>query len=105
MEMKAAGMIDETTDLGEVDFARVAEACGVRGWKVESASLLDATLEEAFAHPGPALVDVRIAKQELSLPPKIEAAQAKGFSLYMLRAVMSGRGSEVVDLAKTNVLR
>lgn len=105
MEMKAAGMLDETTDLAAVDFAQVAEACGVRGWKVESASRLDATLAEAFAHPGPALVDVRIAKQELSLPPKIEAAQAKGFSLYMLRAVMSGRGSEVLDLAKTNVLR
>ena len=67
--------------------------------------LLDASVEAAFAHPGPALVDVRIARQELSLPPKIEAAQAKGFSLYMLRAVMSGRGSEVLDLAKTNVLR
>lgn len=105
MEMKAAGMIDETTDLSAIDFAQVAQACGVQAWTVESASQLDATLQAAFAHPGPALVDVRIAKQELSMPPKIQAAQAKGFSLYMLRAVMSGRGSELVELAKSNVLR
>ncbi|KPX37612.1 Pyruvate dehydrogenase [Pseudomonas ficuserectae] len=43
------------------------------------------------------------AKQELGIPPKIKLAQAKGFSLYMMRAIMSGRGSEVLELAKTNL--
>ncbi|WP_340638292.1 hypothetical protein [Salinicola tamaricis] len=45
---------------------------------------------------------MRTAKQELSIPPRIQAEQAKGFSLYTLRAIMSGRGDEVIDLVKTN---
>ncbi|MCK8178201.1 ubiquinone-dependent pyruvate dehydrogenase, partial [Erwinia amylovora] len=65
----------------------------------------DAALREALAHDGPALVDVVTASEELAMPPQITLEQAKGFSLYMLRAVISGRGNEVVDLAKTNGLR
>lgn len=60
-------------------------------------------MRKAFDHPGPVLIDVVTAKQELGIPPKIKLAQAKGFSLYMMRAIMSGRGSEVVELAKTNL--
>jgi pyruvate dehydrogenase (quinone) len=43
--------------------------------------------------------------QELSMPPKIELEQAYGFGLFMLKAVLSGRGGEVVELAKTNLFR
>ena len=59
-------------------------------------------LKEAFAHDGPAVVDVVTAKQELAMPPKIELEQAKGFSLYMMRAILNGRGDEIVDLVQTN---
>ncbi|MFO5574841.1 hypothetical protein ACLBPA_29345, partial [Klebsiella pneumoniae] len=45
------------------------------------------------------------AQLELSMPPEIAAQEAKGFSLYMLKAIMSGRGDEVVQLVKTNWLR
>jgi hypothetical protein len=38
------------------------------------------------------------------MPPTITVEQIKGFSLRVLRAVMSGRGDEVLDLAKTNLL-
>lgn len=102
MEMKAAGYVDTTTNTPAVDYARLAEALGIHGVRVTSSEALDDALAEAFAHDGPALIDVRTAKQELSMPPRIEAKQARGFSLYMLRAVMSGRGDEVVDLARTN---
>ncbi|WP_027966023.1 ubiquinone-dependent pyruvate dehydrogenase [Halomonas halocynthiae] len=105
MEMKAAGYIDETTDIPEVDFAKVGEALGIKGIRITSSSAIDDALNEAFAHDGPAIVDVRTAKQELSMPPSIGLEQARGFSLYMLRAVMNGRGDEVLDLAKTNWLR
>ena len=57
-----------------------------------------------LAHDGPAVLDVVAATQELSMPPAITAEQVKGFSLRVLRAVMSGRGDEVLDLAKTNLL-
>ena len=54
---------------------------------------------------GPALVDVIVNRQELSLPPTITAQQALGFSLYMVKAVLTGRGDEVIDLVKTNLFR
>lgn len=104
MEMKVAGYVDSTTDLPPVNYARVAESLGILGIRVEASDDLDAALAQAFEHNGPVVVDVRTAKQELSMPPKLEAWQARGFSLYMLRAVMSGRGDEVIDLAKTNWL-
>ncbi|MGF6920389.1 hypothetical protein OKW28_004586 [Paraburkholderia sp. 40] len=58
---------------------------------------------QAFAHPGPALVDVVTSKHELAMPPKVELAHAKGFSLYMLRAILNGRGDEIVELARTEL--
>lgn len=105
MEMKAAGYIDETTNIPEVDFAKVGEALGIKGIRVTCSNAIDDALREAFSHDGPAIVDVRTAKQELSMPPSIGLKQARGFSLYMLRAVMNGRGDEVLDLAKTNWFR
>ena len=62
-------------------------------------------LREALAHDGPVVVNALVNREELSMPPHIEAAQAKGFSLYALKALMNGRGSELVDLAKTNLFR
>ena len=75
------------------------------GRRVEKPEELRPALEAAFAHEGPALVEVLVNRQELSMPPTITLEQAKGFTLYMLRAVMSGRGDEVLDLAQSNLLR
>ena len=65
---------------------------------------LPKAIADVLAHDGPAVLDVVTARQELSMPPTITAEQVKGFSLWILRAVMSGRGDEVLDLAKTNLL-
>ncbi|QKJ86578.1 ubiquinone-dependent pyruvate dehydrogenase [Paramixta manurensis] len=105
MEMKAGGYLTDGTDLHGTNFARIAEACGITGIRVEKASEVDTALERAFSLEGPVLVDVVVAKDELAIPPQVKLEQAKGFSLYMLRAIISGRGDEVVDLAKTNWLR
>jgi pyruvate dehydrogenase (quinone) len=105
MEMKAGGYLTDGTELSSTNFARIAEACGITGIRVEKASELDAALEKAFNTDGPVLVDVTVAKEELAIPPQIKLEQAKGFSLYMLRAIISGRGDEVVELAKTNWFR
>jgi pyruvate dehydrogenase (quinone) len=105
LEMKAAGLISYGTDLLNPNFARLAEAADILGVRVEKPEELRPALERAFAHPGPALVEVLVNRQELSMPPTISAEEALGFSLYMLRAVMNGRGDEVIDLAKTNLFR
>jgi pyruvate dehydrogenase (quinone) len=103
LEMKAAGWLPYGTDLVNPDFAKLAESAGILGTRVEDPKDLQPALEAAFTHDGPCLVDVVVNRQELSMPPTITSEQAVGFSLYMIRAVLSGRGDEVLDLAKTNL--
>ncbi len=105
VEMKAAGFVNYGTDLENPDFAALAESLGIRGRRVERPDDLSGAVDEFLAHDGPALLDVVTARQELSIPPTITAAQAKGFTLYALRTVLSGRGDELVDLAETNLFR
>jgi pyruvate dehydrogenase (quinone) len=105
LEMKAAGVLDFTTDLRNPDFPKIAEGAGLLGLKAETADQVEPAIAQALAYDGPALVEVAVARQELSMPPTITYEEAKGFSLYMLRAVLSGRGDEVIDLAKTNLFR
>ncbi|MEU8075176.1 ubiquinone-dependent pyruvate dehydrogenase [Catellatospora citrea] len=103
LEMKAAGFVTFATDLDNPDFSAIAEAAGLFGARVDKAGDLEDALRAAFAHPGAALVDVRTARHELSLPPKLTFGQIKGFTLYATRTILSGRGSEIVELAKTNL--
>jgi pyruvate dehydrogenase (quinone) len=105
LEMKAAGLVDYGTDLVNPDFAKLAESANIFGVRVEKPEELRPALTNALAHDGPALIEVLVNRQELSMPPTISLDQALGFSLYMIRAVLSGRGDEVIDLAKTNLLR
>jgi pyruvate dehydrogenase (quinone) len=105
MEMKAAGFLNVWTGLDNPDFAKIAQAAGIAGYRVEDPAELKPALERAFAHDGPALVDVVTAKMELVMPPKIEAEQALGFSLYAAKAIINGRGTELIELARTNLFR
>ena len=105
VEMKAAGIVNFGTGLQNPSFAAIAEAVGMTGIRIEDASELPAAIDRALAAPGAVLLDVVTARQELSIPPAITAEQAKGFALYALRTVMSGRGTELIDLADTNVWR
>ena len=75
------------------------------GLKAETADQVEPAIAKALAYNGPALVEVSVARQELAMPPTITFEQAKGFSLFMLRALLNGRGDEIVDLAKENLLR
>ena len=105
LEMKAAGIVNFGTDLHNPNFAAVAQAMGMFGRRVEQPAELEQALADAFAHDGPALIDVVTARQELSIPPAITAEQAKGFSLYAIRTILAGRADELLDLVTTNVAR
>lgn len=105
LEMKANGFVEIGTNLDNPDFAAMARAMGIHGVRVEDPGDLPAAVKDVLAHDGPAVLDVVTATQELSMPPTIGLEQAKGFGLWMIRAVMSGRGDEVLDLARTNLLR
>jgi len=105
LEMKAAGIVTFGTDLHNPDFAAVARSLGLFGRRVEQPGDLESALTEAFAHDGPAVIDVVTARQELSIPPAITVEQAKGFSLYAIRTILAGRSDELLDLVSTNVAR
>ncbi len=102
MEMKAAGMIETGVALDNPDFAAMARAIGLHGVRVTDPGDVEAGVREVLAHPGPALLDAVTARTELSMPPEITLEQMKGFTLYMAKAVMSGRGDSIVELGKTN---
>jgi pyruvate dehydrogenase (quinone) len=50
-------------------------------------------------------VEVPVHRRELAIPPTISLEQITGFGIFMIKAVLSGRGDEIVDLARTNLWR
>jgi len=105
LEMKATGILDYGTNLVNPDFTKIAEGAGLLGLRAETPEQVEPMIAQALKYNGPALVEVLVSRQELSMPPTITYEQAKGFSLFMMKAVLSGRGDEVIDLAKVNLLR
>jgi pyruvate dehydrogenase (quinone) len=105
LEMKAGGFLEQGTALKNPDFSAMAKAIGVHAIRVEDPGQLESAIEEVLAIKGPALLDVVTNAQELAMPPAIDAEQVKGFGLWALKAIINGRGDELVDVAKTNLLR
>jgi len=105
LEMKASGIVDFGTDLTNPDFTKIAEGAGLLGLRADTPDQVEPMIGEALKYDGPALVEVPVSRQELSMPPTITLEQAKGFSLFMLKAVLSGRGDEIVDVARVNLVR
>jgi pyruvate dehydrogenase (quinone) len=103
LEMKAAAIVNYGTELDNPDFAALARSIGLYGVRVEHPEELDKALFGAFNHDGPAVVDVLTDRQEPSLPPKLTLEQIKGFTLYATRTILSGAGTEILELAKTNL--
>jgi pyruvate dehydrogenase (quinone) len=81
----------------------MAESIGVRGIRLEKPGDVESGIAEALAHNGPVLIDAAVSRMVLPVPPTITADMAKGFTLYMLKAIMAGRGDELVDLARANL--
>lgn len=103
MEMKANGFLDTGVNLDNPDFAAMARAIGIHGVRVEDPSQLESAIQEVLNHPGPALLDVVSARQELAMPPTKTVEEASHFGLFMLKAVLDGRAREIIDLAKQNL--
>ena len=105
LEQKGTGFLDFGTALKNPNFATMAEAAGIRGIRIEDPARVEDGIAAAFAHDGPVLIDAVVSRTELAMPPSINVEMAKGFSLYMVKAIMNGRVDEVVDLATTNLWR
>ncbi len=105
LEQKSTGFLNFGTELINPNFAAMAEAVGIRGIRLTSPAEVDAGIAAALAHEGPVLIDAVVARTELAMPPSITLEMAKGFTLYMVKAIIGGQGDEIVDLAKTNLWR
>ena len=105
LEQKSTGFLDFGTGFKNPNFAAMAEAVGVRGIRIEDSADVETGLRAALEHPGPVLVDAVVNRQELAIPPKVTAEMAKGFTLYMVKAVINGRTDEILDLAASNLWR
>jgi len=105
LEQKSAGFLESGVDLLNPDFATIANSSGLLGLRAETPEQVRPMIAQMLSHPGPALLDAVVARQEVAMPPSIERSVVKGFGLWLIKAVLSGRGDEIVDLAKVNLLR
>jgi pyruvate dehydrogenase (quinone) len=105
LEQKSSGFLNTGTELANPNFAAMAEVVGIRGLRVEDPADVEGVLARAMSHPGPVLIDAVVNRMELAMPPKVTADMAQGFTLYMLKAVLNGRVDEIIELARTNLMR
>jgi pyruvate dehydrogenase (quinone) len=105
LEQKSTGFLDFGTELQNPNFAAMAEAIGIRGIRLEDPAQVDDGIAAALAHDGPVLIDAVVNRAELAMPPSVTLDMARGFTLYMVKAVLNGRADEVYDLARTNLWR
>lgn len=103
LEMEVAGLPDWQTDMYNPDFAAVAEAMGMKGYSVSDPDEVEGVLKKALASEGPVLVRVCTDPNALAMPPKVEFSQVKGFAVAMARMILTGRGEEVWETAKSNI--
>lgn len=105
LEQKSSGFLDTGTELDNPNFAAMAEAVGIKGFRITDPAHAKAVMRMALEHDGPVVVDVAVNRMELAMPPKVTAQMAKGFTLYMLKAVLNGRADEVIELGRSNLVR
>jgi pyruvate dehydrogenase (quinone)/pyruvate oxidase len=67
-------------ELAPVDFVKVAEACGLRGVRIEDPARVGEQLSEALAQPGPALIEALVDPHDMPMTPTINTEHAKGFA-------------------------
>jgi len=103
LEMRVAGYEDFGVDVKNSNFAKMAEAIGIRGIRVEDSGDLKKSIAAALRHRGPVLVDIVTNPNALALPPKIDAKEIAGYGLYVAKQTLHGRLFESIDELKGNL--
>ncbi|OCG55225.1 pyruvate dehydrogenase [Gilliamella sp. Choc6-1] len=105
LEQKVEGIVDHYTHLQNPNFAKVAESMGLFAISVDDSDLLEAAMQSFLAHPGPALLDVKTSANELVMPPEIQRSQVMGMALYSVKASLTGKMGDVVNLLIDNFVK
>ena len=103
LEMLVDGLPDYGTDHPRVDFAAIASACGLYAEQVTDPADIRGALEKAFAHPGPAVVELVTDPNALSIPPKITGDMVRGFALAASKTVLNGGVGKMIEMARSNL--
>ncbi len=105
LEQRVEGMLDAYTELNNPDFVKLAESCGLTGYRVTQAEDLETTMQTWLNTDGAALLDVQVNRMELVMPDNVKANQMATSAMFGMKAVLGGRASELVSLVRDNWLR
>jgi pyruvate dehydrogenase (quinone) len=104
IEMQEGGVVPFGVDFKNPNFAKVAEAMGAKGIRVEDPGDVKEALTMALAHKtGPVVVDAVVDPFALSLPSHVPFHTVKGFTLSMAKQVWSGKMDAVIKSIEHNV--
>ncbi|WP_406946129.1 pyruvate oxidase [Halobacillus sp. SY10] len=98
-EQEQMGHLNYATNLGEVDFAKFAEACGGEGYRIESYEELSTKMKQAFVSEKPVLIDV-VIEDQAPLPGKIDYQSAVNFSKYIVKEFFESGNLDLPDMKK-----
>jgi pyruvate dehydrogenase (quinone) len=103
LEMLVDGLPDFGVDVPDANYAAVAKALGFHAVRVTDPAQIESAYREAFAHPGPSLVELITDPKALSIPPKISGSQVIGFATAMSKVVLNRGAGEAVSMARSNL--
>lgn len=103
LEMEVSGLVDWQTDMVNPPFDKIAELMNIKGFAAHKTEDVEDAIKQAFAHDGPALVNIYTNSDALSLPPHPSLAQMRGFMTSMTKKLVNGDVGEVIDTAKSNL--
>lgn len=102
-EQKGEGLVEVYVDLKNGDFKTIAEGCGFSAQTVSKPSELENAVKTFLSTSGPALLNVIISPDELIMPPAISYENVKNMVWYGSKAILEGKGKEVIDMIKHNI--
>ena len=89
-------------ELQDIDFVKIAEACGAKGFRIEGPARCGDILDEAFAVSGPVLIEAVVDPEEPPLPPEIGLGDALNFGKAFLKG-QKNRGKLIATLTRDTV--
>ena len=104
IEQQEAGFVPFGVEFKNPNFAKVAEAMGAKGIRIEEPGYVREGLAEALAHKsGPVVVDAVVDPFALSLPSHVPLHTAMGFTLSVAKQVWNGKMDDVIKTIERNV--
>ncbi|SFJ91554.1 pyruvate oxidase [Halobacillus dabanensis] len=98
-EQEQMGHLNYATNLGEMNFAKFAEACGGEGYRIQSYEELGPKMKQAFLSNKPVIIDV-VIEDQAPLPGKIDYRSAVNFSKYIVAEFFDTGNLDLPDMKK-----